>query len=124
MQKNILVLPSKKFNEVWAGGFAIGSYLYFTIETGNGYKKNYRVQDQSGMDVGRAVSGTITRAVEKIFQDKGVLAYIVGMQDTASSFGSLLEIGAPKTVDYDKNTEIAHDFSLLLVVEKISLSRG
>jgi len=70
--------------EVWAGGFSIGSYLYFTIETGDGYKKNYRVQDQSGMDVGRAVSGTITRAVEKIFQDKEVLAYIEGAKNTAS----------------------------------------
>ena len=70
--------------EVWAGGFAMGSYLEFDVETGDGYKKSYRVQDSSGMNVGRAVSGTISRAVEKIFQDKVVLAYIEGAKDTAS----------------------------------------
>ncbi len=62
--------------EVWAGGFSIGAYLEFDIETGDGYKKNYRVQDKSGMDVSRAVGGTISRAVEEIFQDEKVIAYI------------------------------------------------
>jgi hypothetical protein len=62
--------------EVWAGGFSIGSYLEFDIETGGNYKGHYRVQDQSSMDVSRAVGGTISRAVEQIFQDDKVIAYI------------------------------------------------
>jgi hypothetical protein len=62
--------------EIWAGGFSIGSYLEFDIETGDGYKSHYKVQDGSGMDVSRAVGGTISRAVEKIFQDEAVLSYI------------------------------------------------
>lgn len=62
--------------EVWAGGFSIGAYLEFDIETGDGYKKHYKVQDQSGMDVSRAVGGTISRAVEKIFQDEKIITYI------------------------------------------------
>ena len=35
--------------------------------------------------------------------------------------GSLDEIVSGKTEDNDKNTEIAHDYSLLLVVERIPL---
>lgn len=62
--------------EVWAGGFAIGSYLEFDVETGDGYKQHYKVQDQSSMDVSNAVGGTVSRAVEKIFQDHNILAYI------------------------------------------------
>lgn len=62
--------------EVWAGGFSIGSYLEFDIETRDGYKGHYKVQDGSGMDVSRAIGGTVSRAVEKIFQDKEVLSYI------------------------------------------------
>jgi len=62
--------------EVWAGGFSIGAYLDFDIETGDGYKQHYKVQDGSAMDVSRSVGGTVARAVEKIFQDKEVLAYI------------------------------------------------
>lgn len=62
--------------EIWAGGFSIGSYLDFDIEDGDGYKQHYKVQDGSGMDVSRAVGGTITRAVEQIFQDKKILDYI------------------------------------------------
>lgn len=62
--------------EVWATGFSIGAYLDFDIETGDGYKQHYKVQDGSAMDVSRSVGGTVARAVEKIFQDKEVLAYI------------------------------------------------
>jgi hypothetical protein len=62
--------------EIWAGGFSIGAYLEFDIETGDGYKGHYKVQDGSGMDVTRSVGGAVSRAVEKIFQDKEVLAYI------------------------------------------------
>lgn len=62
--------------EIWAGGFSIGSYLDFDIETSNGYIQHYRVQDQSSMDVSRAVGGTVSRAVEKIFQDQNILEYI------------------------------------------------
>ena len=62
--------------EVWAGGFSIGSYLEFDIETKDGYKEHHKVQDGSSVDVSRAVGGTVSRAVEKIFQDKEVLSYI------------------------------------------------
>jgi hypothetical protein len=62
--------------EVWAGGFSIGSYLEFDIETGDGYKKHYKVQDQSASGVERAVGGTISRAVETILQDEKIIAYI------------------------------------------------
>jgi len=62
--------------EVWAGGFSIGAYMNFEIETGDGYKQNYKVQDGSAMDVTRSVGGVVTRAVEQIFQDRNILAYI------------------------------------------------
>jgi hypothetical protein len=62
--------------EVWAGGFSIGAYLEFDIETGDGYKKHYRVQDGSSMDISRSVGGAISRAVEQIFQDEKIIAYI------------------------------------------------
>jgi hypothetical protein len=65
--------------EVWAGGFSIGAYLEFDIETGAGYKGHYRVQDGSSVDVSRAVGGTVSRAVEQIFQDKTILAYIANV---------------------------------------------
>jgi len=48
----------------------------FDIETGAGYKGHYRVQDGSSVGVSRAVGGTVSRAVEQIFQDKTILAYI------------------------------------------------
>lgn len=62
--------------EIWAGGFSIGAFLEFDIETRDGYKGHYKVQDGSSVDVSRAVGGAISRAVEKIFQDKEVLLYI------------------------------------------------
>ncbi len=62
--------------EIWAAGFLMGAYLDFDIETGDGYKQHYKVQDGSGWDINRSVGGTVTRAVEKIFQDNKVLAYI------------------------------------------------
>jgi len=57
-------------------GYIIGAYLEFDIETGDGYKTHYKVQDQSGNSVDRAVGGTTSRAVEKIFQDEKIIAYI------------------------------------------------
>jgi hypothetical protein len=66
-EKYLKFTISKVQWEVWATGFAMGSYLEFDIETGDGYKSHYRVQDQSGVNVSRAVGGTISRAVEKIF---------------------------------------------------------
>ncbi len=62
--------------EVWAGGFSIGAYLEFDIETGDGYKMHYRVQDKSSRNVDRAVGGTTSRAVEIIFQDRNIKEYI------------------------------------------------
>jgi len=62
--------------EYWAGGRLVVAYLEFDIETGDGYKTHYRVQDQSGRSEDRAVDGTTSRAVEKIFQDEKIIAYI------------------------------------------------
>jgi len=62
--------------EYWAGGYEVGAYLDFDIETGDGYKKRYRVEDSSLTYVSRAVGRTISRAVEKIFQDEKIIAYI------------------------------------------------
>ncbi len=62
--------------EKWAYGPMREAYLEFDIETGDAYKKHYRVQDRSWEDVGRAVGGTTSRAVEKIFQDEKIISYI------------------------------------------------
>jgi len=75
-EKYLKFTISKVQWEVWAGGFSIGAYLEFDIETGDGYKMHYRVQDKSAMNVDRAVGGTTSRAVEKIFQDEKIKAYI------------------------------------------------
>jgi hypothetical protein len=75
-EKYLKFTISKVQWEVWAGGFAIGAYLEFDIETGDGYKGHYRVQDKSSMNVDRAVGGTTSRAVEKIFEDEKITAYI------------------------------------------------
>jgi len=75
-EKYLLFTITKIQWEVWAGGFSIGSYLEFDIETKDGYKEHYKVQDGSSVDVSRAIGGTVSRAVEKIFQDKEVLSYI------------------------------------------------
>lgn len=65
--KKLKFTISKVQWEVWAGGFAIGSYLEFDVETGDGYRKHFKVQDQSSMGVERAVGGTTSRAVEAVF---------------------------------------------------------
>ncbi|HVP76813.1 MAG TPA: hypothetical protein VMV04_02860 [Thermodesulfobacteriota bacterium] len=75
-EKCLKFVISKVQWEIWGGGFLIGSYLDFDIETGDGYKMHYRVQDQSANTADRAVGGTISRAVEKIFQDEKITAYI------------------------------------------------
>jgi len=75
-EKYLRFTISKVQWEIWAGGFSIGAYLEFDIETGDGYKMHYRVEDKSGMNVDRAVGGTTSRAVEKIFQDEKIMAYI------------------------------------------------
>jgi len=61
---------------LWGGGFVAGAYLEFDIETGDGYKRHYMVQDQSAQNWERAVGATTSRAVEKIFQDEKIIAYI------------------------------------------------
>lgn len=75
-EKYLKFTISKVQWEPWGGGFLSGAYLEFDIETGKGYKMHYRVQDQSGLNVDRAVSGTTSRAVEKIFQDEKIITYI------------------------------------------------
>ena len=64
--------------EVWAGGFSMGAYLEFDVETSTGYKAHYKVQDGSGADLSRALGGTVSRAVEKIFQDPEIIKYLQG----------------------------------------------
>ena len=75
-QKHLRFVISRVQWEIWGGGYLIGSYLEFDIETGDGYKIHYRVQDQSANTAARAVGGTISRAVEKIFQDEKIIAYL------------------------------------------------
>jgi hypothetical protein len=61
--------------EHW-GMFVFGCYMYVTVETSNGYKKDFKVQDQSGSHLDRAVGGAVSRAVEKIFQDRNIIKFI------------------------------------------------
>lgn len=60
------------FGMGWGG---MGASLEFDIETADGYHKHFTVQDRSFVE-SRAVGGTITRAVEKIFQDENIISYI------------------------------------------------
>lgn len=60
--------------EVW--GIVTGTYFYFTIETSDGYKQQYKVQDQSGYSIDRAIGGAVSRAVEKVFQDRMIIKFI------------------------------------------------
>jgi hypothetical protein len=53
-----------------------GCFLYFTIETSSGYKKEYKVQDQSGWNFERAMGGAVSRAVEKMFDDPNIIKFI------------------------------------------------
>jgi len=62
--------------ETWGAGFVIGCYMYVTIETSDGYKSNFKVQDQSGAHLDRAVGGAISRAVEIMFQDSKIIEFI------------------------------------------------
>jgi hypothetical protein len=64
--------------EVWAGGFSTGAYLEFDIETSTGYKAHHRVQDGSSADVSRAIGGAVSRAVEQVFLDPGVVKFLQG----------------------------------------------
>jgi hypothetical protein len=57
-------------------GFVNGCYFYFTVETSDGYKQQYKVQDQSPSWIDRAFGGAVSRAVEKIFQDRMIIAFI------------------------------------------------
>lgn len=57
------------------GGWITFAYLEFDIETADGYHKHYTVQDKSP-SLERAIGGTITHAVEEIFQDKKIISYI------------------------------------------------
>lgn len=75
-EKYLKFTISKVQWEYWAGGRVVAAFLEFDIETGDGYKMHYRVQDQSGRSEDRAVGGTTSRAVEKIFQDEKIIAYI------------------------------------------------
>jgi hypothetical protein len=85
---NVPVLPSTskyiKFTvtkiqtEAWGGPFLVimGVYMFVTVETSDGYKRDFKVQDQSATHLDRAVGGAISRAVEMVFQDKNVIKFI------------------------------------------------
>jgi len=62
--------------EYWAVGFVMGTYLDFEVETADGYKKKFTVQDGSQVHLERAVGGAITRVAEKVLQDERILGYI------------------------------------------------
>jgi hypothetical protein len=62
--------------DVWAGGFSIGAYMDFTVETSGGYRQSYTVQDGSAADVSRAIGGLPSRAVEKMFQDQNIVDFV------------------------------------------------
>jgi hypothetical protein len=53
-----------------------GCYLHFNVETSSGYVQQYKVQDQSGWNLDRAVSGAVSRAVERMFEDPEIIAFI------------------------------------------------
>lgn len=73
--KYIKFTVTKIQTEVW-GMFVMGCYMYVTVETSNGYKRDFRCQDQSGSHLDRAVGGAISRAVETIFQDPKIIKFI------------------------------------------------
>ena len=62
--------------ETWGWVYVQGCYFYFTVETSDGYKHQYKVQDQSGYSFDRAISGAISRSIERMFQDQKVLNFI------------------------------------------------
>ena len=62
--------------EVWAGGFSIGAYMDFTVETSSGYRQAFKVQDGSAVDVTRSIGGLPSRAVETIFSDPQIIAFL------------------------------------------------
>jgi hypothetical protein len=83
---NVPVVPSSskyiKFtvtkiqSEAWGVIYVKGCYMYVTVETSSGYKKDFKAQDQSAWHFDRAVGGTISRAVETIFQDPTIIKFI------------------------------------------------
>lgn len=97
--------------EQWAMGFSMGAYLDFSVETSGGYKRNYRVQDGSAWHAERAINGTISRAVEKIFLDREVIKFIEASTTKQTTFipsgGNVKQDGAsqkfsnPKKVTED-----------------------
>jgi hypothetical protein len=106
--------------EYWAGGFVIGTYLNFEVETADGYKNKYTVQDGSQVHLERAVGGAITRAAEKVLQDERILSYIektkMPKDDKDSTFKLerlklLRERGLITEEEYtEKKKEILKDF--------------
>jgi hypothetical protein len=74
--KYIKFTVTKIQTEAWGGMFVMGCYMYVTVETSNGYKRDFRSQDQSGSHLDRAVGGAISRAVEIIFQDPKIISFI------------------------------------------------
>ena len=75
-EKYLKFIISKIWRERWASGWIIAVFLDFDIETGAGYRKHYRVEDHLSMNISRDLGGTTKRAVEEIFQDGEIIAYI------------------------------------------------
>jgi hypothetical protein len=75
--KYIKFTVSKIQIEYWGFvGGVMGCYLYVTVETSSGYKRDFRAQDQSAWHLDRAVGGAVSRAVEIIFQDSKIIEFI------------------------------------------------
>jgi hypothetical protein len=62
--------------DLWAKGIWSGIYLEFEIETSDGYNESYKVMAHSVWGTNRQIGGAVTKAVEKIFQDRSILSYI------------------------------------------------
>jgi len=61
---------------VHQGVFQIRTIAYLTVETGDGYKKEFIGNNASGWTLYRACDGAITRAVGEMLSDETILAYI------------------------------------------------
>lgn len=61
---------------VHQGVFQIRTIVHLTVETGDGYKKDFEGNNASGATFKRACDGAITRAVGAILSDETILTYI------------------------------------------------
>ena len=72
--KKTIMFTTKRMN--WQGGWTRSIYMDFEVETGEGYKRTYKVMGVSGFDLDRALGDAITNAVIKTLQDGNIIKYI------------------------------------------------